>query len=209
MLPSSTASRPSRDFFVDIQQAIGEHQAVLEDLRSLVPEIERVAGELTRRLRAGGTVFWFGNGGSALQAQHFACELVGRYELERRGLASVALTTDASILTAVANDYSFDAVFARQVEALCTPDDVVVGISTSGNSPNVLQGIDAASSIGALTVGLAGGDGGKLARAVDIALVVPYTRTSRVQVAHLFLGHTICELVEQHASDAGDDVRPA
>lgn len=194
---------------MDIQQAIGEHQAVLEDLRSLVSDVERVAAELTARLRAGGTVYWFGNGGSALQAQHFACELVGRYERERRGLASVALTTDASILTAVANDYSFDAVFARQVEALCTPADVVVGISTSGNSPNVLQGVDAASSVGAFTIGLSGGDGGKLARAADLALVVPYARTSRVQVAHLFLGHTICELVELAIAEAGDDVRPA
>lgn len=191
---------------MDIHKAICEHQDLFGDLTSLVDEVEQVATEMTSRLQAGGTVFWFGNGGSALQAQHFACELVGRYEQERRGLASVSLTTDASILTAIANDYSFDAVFARQVEALCKPGDVVVGISTSGNSANVLQGIDAASSIGALTVGFCGGDGGKLARAVDLPLVVPSPRTSRVQVAHLFLGHTICELVELDFANGGEDV---
>jgi D-sedoheptulose 7-phosphate isomerase len=193
---------------VDIIQAIGEHQAVMEDVRALAPAVERTAAAMTERLRAGGTAYWFGNGGSATQAQHLATELLGRYELERQGFRSIALTADTALLTAIANDYAFDAVFARQIEALCRPGDVVIGLSTSGNSPNVLQGIDAANNIGALTVGLAGGDGGKLARVVDLPLVVPHPRTARVQEAHLFLGHTLCEIVEL-ALAKGNDVRPA
>ncbi len=193
---------------MDIIQAIGEHHAVMEGLVPLVPAVEQAATAMTERLRAGGTVYWFGNGGSATQAQHFATELLGRYELERRGIRSIALTADTALLTAVANDYSFDAVFARQVEALCRPTDVAVGLSTSGNSPNVLQGIDAANSLGALTIGLAGGDGGKLARVVDMPLVVGHPRTARVQEAHLFLGHALCEMIELALAE-GDDVRPA
>ena len=157
---------------------------------------------------AGGGVFWFGNGGSATQALHFATELVGRFERERRGIRSSALVADTSLITAVANDYSFDVIFARQVESLCRPGDVVVGLSTSGNSANVLQGVDAASSMGALTVGFSGGDGGKLARSVDISIVVPHVRTCRVQEAHLFLGHTLCELVEAAMPESDGDVRP-
>lgn len=193
---------------MDIQQEIVEHQAVFQDLSNLVPEVERIAGAMIERLGRGGIVYWFGNGGSATMAQHFATELVGRYELERPGIASVALTADTAVLTAIANDYSFDAVFARQVEALARPDDVVVGLSTSGNSPNVLQGIDAANSIGALTVALSGGDGGKLARAAAMSLVVSHPRTARVQEAHLFLGHALCELVEAAVAKSADDVRP-
>jgi D-sedoheptulose 7-phosphate isomerase len=189
-------------------QAIGEHQAVMEGVKALAPAVEEAAHAMAERLRAGGGVYWFGNGGSATQAQHFATELLGRYELERQGFRSLALTADTALLTAIANDYAFDAVFARQVEALCGPGDVVVGLSTSGNSPNVLQGIDAANHLGALTIGLAGGDGGKLARVVDLPLVVAHPRTARVQEAHLFLGHTLCEIVELMLAE-GDDVRPA
>jgi len=165
------------------------------------------AGAVIERVRNGGAVFWFGNGGSATQALHFATELVGRFERERPGIRSYALVADTSLITAVANDYSFDVIFARQIESLCRPGDVAIGLSTSGNSANVLQGVDAAASMGALTVGFTGGEGGKLARSVDIPIVVPHPRTCRVQEAHLFLGHTLCELVEAAMPEPDDDVR--
>jgi len=192
---------------VDFEATIREHQWMMAGLSEVRPALERAAAGITERVRRGGTVFWFGNGGSATQALHFATELVGRFERERPGIPSYALVADTSLLTAVANDYSFDLVFARQVESQCRAEDVVVGLSTSGNSPNVLAGIDAAATIGALTVGLTGADGGELADRVDIPLVVHATRTCRVQEAHLFLGHTLCEMVEAAVVDAGTYVR--
>jgi D-sedoheptulose 7-phosphate isomerase len=192
---------------VDFEEAIREHQSMMTSLSGVWPALRAAADAVVERVKAGGAVFWFGNGGSATQALHFATELVGRFERERPGIRSYALVADTSLITAVANDYSFDVIFARQIESLCRPGDVAVGLSTSGNSANVLQGIDAASSIGALTVGFTGADGGKLARSVDLPIVVPHPRTCRVQEAHLFLGHTLCELVEL-AMPETDDVRP-
>src|SRR6478752_1696434 len=171
-------------------------------LRALVPDIERVADRVASSLRAGGTVFWFGNGGSAAQSQHFATELVGRYLVERPGLASLALTTDGALLTAVANDGSFDDVFARQLEALCRPGDVAVGLSTSGASANVVRGIEAARERGAFTVGITGAEGGKVAHVAECALLVPSRDTPRIQEAHLFLGHELCHLVERALVEA-------
>ena len=181
---------------MNIQQAIDDHQEVMTALRALVPEMERVAARMTESLRAGGTIFWFGNGGSAAQSQHFATELVGRYLVDRRGLASLALTTDGALLTAVANDGSFDDIFARQLEALCRPADVAIGLSTSGTSANVVRGIEVARERGAFTVAITAGDGGKVALVAEAALVVPSTATPRIQEAHLFLGHELCDLVE-------------
>jgi len=191
---------------VDIQQAIDDHQLVMTALRALVPELERVASRITASLRGGGTVFWFGNGGSASQSQHFATELVGRYLIDRPGLSSIALTTDGALLTAVANDGAFDDVFARQLDALCRPGDVAIGLSTSGTSANVVRGIEVARSRGAFAVGITGGDGGKLAYVADVALVVPTTSTPRMQEAHLFLGHELCHLVEAAMADEESDV---
>jgi len=182
---------------LDFQQAIDDHQVVMAALAGLVPDMERVAEQMTESLRRGGTVFWFGNGGSASQSQHFATELVGRYLVDRPGLASMALTTDGALLTAVANDGAFDDVFARQLEALCRPGDVAVGLSTSGMSPNVVRGIEAAHDRGAFTVGITGADGGKVAYVADVSLLVPTNHTPRIQEAHLFLGHELCHLVEQ------------
>ena len=179
---------------------------MMTGLASLGPVLHETAAAMIERVDAGGTVFWFGNGGSATQALHFATELVGRFERNRRGIPSYALVADTSLITAVANDYSFDVIFARQIESLCRQGDVAVGLSTSGNSPNVLQAIDAAASIGALTVGLTGGDGGKLARTVDLPIVVENDRTCRIQEAHLFLGHTLCEIIESAVAES-DDVR--
>jgi D-sedoheptulose 7-phosphate isomerase len=181
---------------VDFEEAIREHQSMMAGLSGLGPDLRRCADAVIERVGRGGAVYWFGNGGSATQALHFAGELLGRFERERRGIRAIALVADTSLITAVANDYSFDVIFARQLEALCGPDDVAVGLSTSGNSANVLAGIEAATARGALTVGLTGGDGGKLAPSVDHAIVVPHDRTCRIQEAHLFLGHLLCELVE-------------
>lgn len=191
---------------MNFEESIREHEAMMSGLVSLGPDLREVAAAMIERVRAGGTVFWFGNGGSAAQALHFATELVGRFEQERPGIRSYALVSDPSLITAVANDYSFDVVFARQIESLCRPGDVAVGLSTSGNSPNVLQAVDAAASIGALTVGITGNDGGKLARAVNLSLVVDHDRTCRIQEAHLFVGHTLCEMIEAAVAES-DDVR--
>jgi len=188
---------------MDFLQQLDEHQAAVDGLRSLAQTVERIADRMTSCLRAGGTVFWFGNGGSASQAQHLAAELVGRYERDRVGFASIALTTDTSVLTAVSNDYSFDEVFARQVQALSHAGDVAIGLSTSGNSPNVVRGIEAAHARHVRTVALTGGDGGKLATIADESVVVPSSRTSRIQEAHLLIGHLLCGQVELDEPSAG------
>lgn len=195
---------PVERLFVDFQQAIDDHQAVMTALMGLVPEVQRVADRMTESLRSGGTVFWFGNGGSASQSQHFATELVGRYLIDRPGLASIALTTDGALLTAVANDGAFDDIFARQLEALCRPGDVAVGLSTSGASANVVRGIEAAHERGAFTVGITGAEGGKVAHVADAALIVPSQATPRIQEAHLFLGHELCHLVERAMAEDSD-----
>lgn len=155
-----------------------------------------ICERMTDSLRQNGKILWMGNGGSAADCQHLAAELVGRFAKERRALPSIALTTDTSILTAVANDYSFATVFARQIQALCQPQDIVVGISTSGNSDNVIAGIQAAREIGAYTIGMTGESGGKLRDLVDICLRVPSSNTPRIQEAHIFIGHTLCEWIE-------------
>ena len=159
--------------------------------------IEQVARRLSEVIEAGGTVYVMGNGGSAADAQHMAGELVGRFLMERRALPCVALNTDTSIMTCVANDYGFDSIFVRQVAALVKVGDAVVGISTSGNSANVNAAIAEARTRGALTVGLTGKDGGLLAKECDLAIVVPSDVTPRIQEAHATIIHILCELIEQ------------
>ncbi|MCX5706188.1 MAG: SIS domain-containing protein, partial [Candidatus Omnitrophica bacterium] len=139
----------------------------------------------------------FGNGGSASDAQHIAAELVGRFRKERKGLAAISLTTNTSILTSLANDYGYDIVFARQIEALAEKFDLAIGISTSGKAKNVALGIKQAKKMGLKTIGLTGGDGGELAKLVDISLIVPSSVTARIQEAHITIGHIICELIEE------------
>jgi D-sedoheptulose 7-phosphate isomerase len=151
-------------------------------------------------LESGGKLLFFGNGGSAADAQHLAAEFVGRFVIERRGLAAIALTTNSSILTAVSNDFGFDQVFARQIEALGREGDVVVGISTSGTSSNVLVAIKQARSQHLKTVALAGNDGGALVKEADIAIIVPSSNTALIQECHIAIGHLLCELVENHLS---------
>ncbi|NPB05168.1 MAG: D-sedoheptulose 7-phosphate isomerase [Aquificae bacterium] len=160
-------------------------------------QIEEVARLLAERLRAGGTLYLFGNGGSAADAQHIAAELVGRFAKDRPPLRAVALTTDTSVLTALGNDYGFETVFERQVEAFVEKTDAVIGISTSGRSANVVRALKRAKEKGALTVAFTGGDGGFLREVADYAFVVPSFETPRIQECHITLGHTLCELVER------------
>jgi D-sedoheptulose 7-phosphate isomerase len=147
-------------------------------------------------LKANGKILLFGNGGSAADAQHIAAEFVCRFSRDRDPLPAIALTTDTSALTAIANDYGFERVFARQVEALTQPGDAVIAISTSGRSPNVIAGIEAARVRGARTIGLTGGDGGSMVAAVDIPIIIPTDVTARIQECHITIGHLICEVVE-------------
>src|SRR3954454_22282647 len=158
--------------------------------------IVEAASLISNCLQSGGKLLFCGNGGSAADAQHLAAEFVGRFVKERRGLPAIALTTDSSILTAIGNDYGFDVVFSRQVEALGQPQDVLIGITTSGNSPNVLAAMKEASSRGLKTIGLAGRDGGALAQCADVAIVIPSPNTARIQECHITIGHLFCELVE-------------
>ncbi|SRR5947208_6105656 len=157
---------------------------------------------ITRCLRNGGKVLFFGNGGSAADAQHLAAELVGRFVRERAGLPAIALTTDSSILTAVGNDYGFEQVFARQIQALGRAGDVAVAISTSGNSANVLEGVKEARKRKLKTIGLTGKDGGALAQRADVAVTIPSTSTARIQECHIAIGHLFCELVDADFSES-------
>lgn len=159
--------------------------------------VDPVARQLADALRAGGKFLIMGNGGSAADAQHIAAELVGRYKIERPGLAAIALSTDSSILTAWSNDYSYETVFSRQVEALARPGDIVWGISTSGNSANVVRAFDAAQTIGATTFGLLGRDGGKLAALSDLSIIVPLAMTDQIQTAHLLIYHALCAYLDE------------
>ena len=145
----------------------------------------------------GGKMMLMGNGGSAGDAQHIAAEFIGRYKKERRPVAAIALTVDSSILTCVGNDYGYDSVFSRQVEGLAKKEDVVIAISTSGNSENVIRGVEKAREIGAKTIGLLGNQGGKLKDKVDLAIVVPSNDTARIQEAHITIGHIICEILDE------------
>lgn len=158
--------------------------------------IARAAALVVASLRQGGKLLLCGNGGSAADAQHLAAELVGRYQLERRALAAVALTTDTSILTSVANDYDFESVFERQVEGLGRCGDVLLGISTSGNSKNVLRAMARAREMGLTTIAFTGGDGGDMARLADVAIVAPARQTCHIQEMHIAAGHLLCGLVE-------------
>ncbi len=168
---------------------------------NLADRLAAAARLVAEALRRGNKVMFCGNGGSAADSQHLAAELVGRYRRNRPGLAALALTVDTSALTAIGNDFGFEEVFRRQVEALGRPGDVLVAISTSGRSPNVLRAVEAARALGLKTVGLTGKDGGPLAGLVDVALVVPSEDTARIQECHITLGHILCDLVEAELAD--------
>lgn len=174
-----------------------EHASVTRRfVAEYAPQIEAVARQMAGVLRNGNKLLFLGNGGSAADAQHLAAEFVNRFLVDRPALAAIALTTDTSALTAIGNDMGFDAVFARQIEALGRPGDLLVAISTSGNSPNVLRAVDTAARLGLATVGLSGGAGGGLATRVDTAFVVPSAETPRIQETHILLGHVLCGMVD-------------
>jgi D-sedoheptulose 7-phosphate isomerase len=181
-----------------ITAAFLSHREVMEALeRELTPKMIQVAELLVDAFRNGNKLLVMGNGGSAADAQHLAGEIVGRFRLERPGLPAIALNTDTSILTAVGNDYGYEAIFRRQVEAHGQEGDVVIGISTSGSSPNVLSALRLAREKGCRTVGLLGKDGGSIKGLVDIDLTVPGHDTPRIQEGHITIIHILCELVEQ------------
>lgn len=176
--------------------ALDEHGRVVEALREQQAGLEALARRITDAVMDGKKVLWCGNGGSAADAQHLSSEFMGRFRRERKPLASLALTTDTSALTSIGNDYGFDQVFSRQVLALAEPGDVVVGISTSGSSRNVIQALEAARERGAYVVAMTGEGGGGLAALADAAVCVPSKDTARVQEAHILCGHMLCDWVE-------------
>jgi len=182
-----------------VWEALTTHREVIGGLESdeTAALLEKTAGAMARALEQGHKVLVMGNGGSAADAQHLAGELVGRFLRERRALPAVALTTDTSVLTAVGNDYGYEQVFARQVEALAEAGDVCVGISTSGGSRNVVLALEKARDKGCVTVGLTGRDGGEVGRRSDLWIGVPSSKTPRIQEAHILVIHILCDLVEQ------------
>ena len=199
MSPEPRAAKDLRDH---VEAALRECARLHERAAVESPAaVAAVAAALQSAFARDGKVVMFGNGGSALDAQHFAAELVGRFARERRALAAISLTTDTSILTSVANDYAYERVFARQVEALGRAGDVAVGISTSGASANVLAGLQAAKDRGMTTVAFTGRDGGAIGAMVDVHVNVPHTVTARVQEVHRTLIHAVCELVELGLED--------
>lgn len=168
-----------------------------ELLHTGIGQIKEIADLIIDSLKEGGKVILFGNGGSASDSQHIAAEFVGRFKKDRTALAAIALTTNTSVLTSLANDYGYDIVFAKQIEALGQKNDIIIGISTSGKAKNVICGIKQAKKMGLKTVALTGGDGGELAKLADISLVVPSSVTARIQEAHITIGHIICQLIEE------------
>lgn len=183
-----------------LDQHLADHVAVAGAMRELVPLVREVGSLMCERFASGGVLYTFGNGGSAADAQHFTGELIGHYKRDRRPLPAVTLTADPTVMTCIANDYSFDDVFARQVTALARPGDVVAAFTTSGRSPNVVAGLAAARAKGATTVLFAGGDGGPAARHADHALLMPSTQTPRIQEMHTLSLHLISEMADTWAA---------
>ncbi len=179
------------------ENAFDRHQQAFARVKSLAPQVIKLAEAVLDCLRGGGKVLWMGNGGSAADAQHLSAELMVRYKAERGPLASIALTTDTSLITAHSNDYSFDTLFSRQVEGLARPGDLVIGISTSGNSGNIIKAVEQAQAMGVKSATLLGRDGGKLGQLADVCVIVPCDETARIQEAHIFIGHWLCEVLDQ------------
>ena len=181
-----------------VKATLDEHAQVVAKMVALEKDIAS-AGELcANALEQGNRIYLCGNGGSAADAQHIASELVGRFVSDRRSLPAIALTTDTSALTAIGNDYGYDDVFSRQAGGLCREGDVLIAISTSGNSKNVLKAVDVAHTVGSYVIGLSGKSGGALDAKCDVSLVVPSDVTARIQEMHIVIGHLICALIEKH-----------
>jgi D-sedoheptulose 7-phosphate isomerase len=180
-----------------IKRELEAHKKTIEKtIETMIPQIKEASNIVIETLKNGNKILLCGNGGSAADAQHIATELTGRYKIERKGLAGIALTTDTSALTAIANDYGYDRVFDRQVEALAREGDLVIGISTSGNSANIISAFRVARELGCRTIGLTGRDGGAISGVCDLNLIVPSDDTPRIQEIHILIGHTICQAVD-------------
>ncbi len=181
-----------------INFAFNEHINLAKNtLNFISKEIEKSSDIMAKSIKSGGTIFWCGNGGSAADSQHIAAEFVGRFKNDRLPLSSIALTTDTSILTCIANDYSFQKIFSRQITALGRKGDVLIGISTSGKSENVKQALIQAKKMKIKTIALLGGKGGYCKKYADVAVVIPSFKTARIQEVHILIEHLLCELVEK------------
>lgn len=179
-----------------IENEFAEHLKVAQSMSALTDKVETAAQLCIDSLKNGGKILFFGNGGSAADAQHIAAELVGRYKVERRGLPAIAVTTDTSALTSIGNDYGYNHVFDRQVEALANKGDVAIGISTGGSSSNVISALKLAKEMSCKTIGFSGRDGGEMNTICNVNLVVPAEDTPRIQEMHIVIGHTICHLID-------------
>jgi D-sedoheptulose 7-phosphate isomerase len=180
-----------------VLDALKDHQRTIQlVIDTLIGDIEKACGLMTSTLKNGNKVLFAGNGGSAADAQHLAAELTGRFVKERKALPGIALTVDTSALTAIANDYHFDRVFSRQVEAFARPGDLFIGISTSGNSQSILNAFETATQLGCKTLGLSGRDGGKMNGICDLNIIVPSNTTARIQEMHILIGHIMCQAVD-------------
>lgn len=180
-----------------LSEQLAAHMAVFEQLTTLITPIEQAAEKLVEVLRSGNKILLAGNGGSAADAQHIAAELTGRYLRSRKGLPAIALTTDTSALTAIGNDFGFEQIFSRQVEALAVAGDALIVYSTSGNSANIIAAVNLAKANGCLTIALTGASGGKLKDLVDTCFCMPSHETPRIQEAHAFVGHALCDLIDR------------
>ncbi len=186
------------NFYSDIIKKIfEEHINVIKESKSSVVErIETAADLVSKSLSSKGTIFWCGNGGSAADSQHIAAEFVGRFKKNREQLKSIALSTDTSVITCISNDFSYEEIFSRQLEALGNKNDILVAITTSGNSENIIKALLQAKNMGIKTIGLLGKDGGKCKNLVDLPIIVPSDSTARIQETHILIEHLLCELVE-------------
>ena len=192
------SSQIKQSYFASLER----HKKAFELMDSYHESVLALLEACNNTLQRGGKVIWMGNGGSAADAQHLAAEFMVRYKNERGPLASIALTTDTSILTAHSNDYHFDTVFERQVKGLCKPEDLVIGLTTSGTSANINLALSAANEIGAYTVALTGRDGGKVKDIAQLPIIIANDETARIQEAHMFIGHWLCEAVDALVVDA-------
>ena len=184
----------------EIIKTIRESSNIILSAKNLSEKIDEAINEIIKCFSAGNKIIIFGNGGSAADAQHIVAEFIGRFQKERKSLPAIALTTDSSIITSLANDYSYDVVFSRQCESLVSKGDIVFGISTSGNSKNVEEGIKTAKKMGAVTIGLLGSNGGTISNIVDIPIIVESTNTARIQEVHRVIYHIICGIVESKST---------
>ena len=188
----------SKSYDLYIEQTFSESSQLIKNSNYLIPEIINCVDVITKSLKKGKKIILFGNGGSAADAQHIAAEFVGRFNIERKSFPAIALTTDSSVITSISNDYSFDLVFSRQCESIVSKDDIVIGISTSGNSTNVKNGLKISKKNGAKTIGLLGNNGGQIKSIVDYPLVIKSKSTPRIQEVHRVVSHLICDLVEKN-----------